>query len=74
MAENAARVDWARLGVRLPRRYGTPRGVRLAVERVLSRPAVRRNVEALARWSAANDGAVRAARELEAWSARRRHP
>jgi MGT family glycosyltransferase len=74
MAENAARVDWARLGVRLPRRYGTPRGVRLAVERVLSRPAVRRNVVALARWSAANDGAVRAARELEAWSARRRHP
>jgi UDP:flavonoid glycosyltransferase YjiC (YdhE family) len=71
MAENAARVDWARLGVRLPGRYGTPRGVRLAVERALDRPGVRRNVEALARWSAANDGAVRAAIELEAWAARR---
>jgi MGT family glycosyltransferase len=71
MAENAARVDWARLGVRLPRRYGTPRGVRLAVERVLHRRGVRRNVDAVARWAAANDGAVTAARELEAWAARR---
>jgi UDP:flavonoid glycosyltransferase YjiC (YdhE family) len=71
MAENAARVDWARLGVRLPRRYGTPRGVRRAVERVLTRPGVRDNVAAVARWSAANDGATRAAAELEAWFAGR---
>jgi UDP:flavonoid glycosyltransferase YjiC (YdhE family) len=67
MAENAARVDWARLGVRLPRRYGTPRGVRLAVERALTRRRVRENVTAVARWSAANDGAATAARTLEAW-------
>jgi MGT family glycosyltransferase len=71
MAENAARVDWARLGVRLPRRYGTPRGVRLAVERALSRPGVRENVAAVARWSAANDGAQRAVAALEAWAAGR---
>jgi UDP:flavonoid glycosyltransferase YjiC (YdhE family) len=70
MAENAARVDWARLGVRLPRRFGTPWGVRLAVERALRRRGVRRNVAAVARWSAAHDGAVEAARQLEAWAAR----
>jgi UDP:flavonoid glycosyltransferase YjiC (YdhE family) len=67
MAENAARVDWARLGVRLPRRYGTPRGVRLAVERALRRRGVRERVAAVARWSAQHDGAVEAARQLEAW-------
>jgi UDP:flavonoid glycosyltransferase YjiC (YdhE family) len=71
MAENAARVDWARLGVRLPRRYGTPRGVRLAVARVLERAGVRENVAAVARWAQHNDGAATAVRELEAWAARR---
>jgi UDP:flavonoid glycosyltransferase YjiC (YdhE family) len=71
MAENAARVDWAGVGVRLPRRYGTPRGVRLAVERVLSRAGLRERVEAVARWSEANDGAARAVAELEAWGSRR---
>jgi UDP:flavonoid glycosyltransferase YjiC (YdhE family) len=72
MGENAARVDWARLGVRLPRRWATPRGVRLAVERALRRRGVRRNVDAVARWSVANDGAAEASRQLEAWAARRR--
>jgi UDP:flavonoid glycosyltransferase YjiC (YdhE family) len=71
MAENAARVDWARLGVRLPRRYGTPRGVRLAVSRVLERRGVRENVAAVARWAQHHDGALTAVRELEAWAARR---
>jgi MGT family glycosyltransferase len=72
MAENAARVDWAGLGVRLPRRYGTPRGVRLAVERVLTRSGVRENVAAIARWAAHHDSGGVAVRELEAWAARRR--
>ena len=72
MAENAARVDWARLGVRLPHRYGTARGVRLAVERVLARRGVRENVAAIERWSRGHDGAARAVEELEAWAARRR--
>jgi MGT family glycosyltransferase len=71
MAENAARVDWAGLGVRLPRRYGTPRGVRLAVERALRRPGVRERVAAVARWSAEHDGAAEAARQVEDWAARR---
>jgi UDP:flavonoid glycosyltransferase YjiC (YdhE family) len=72
MAENAARVDWARLGVRLPRRYGTPRGVRLAVERALTRPGVRENVAAVARWWEHHDSGAAAVRELEAWAASRR--
>jgi UDP:flavonoid glycosyltransferase YjiC (YdhE family) len=70
MAENAARVDWARLGVRLPRRYGTPRGVRLAVERALTRRGVRENVAAVARWWEHHDSGAAAVRELEAWHAR----
>jgi UDP:flavonoid glycosyltransferase YjiC (YdhE family) len=74
MAENAARVDWARLGVRLPRRYGTPRGVRLAVERVLTRRGVRENVERVARWAAHHDGAAEATRQLERWSGARGAP
>ena len=40
MAENAARLDWAGAGVRLPWRFATPRGVRLAVRRALAEPAV----------------------------------
>src|SRR5918911_1715386 len=35
MAENASRVAWAGVGVSVPRRLVTPRGIRLAVERVL---------------------------------------
>ena len=41
MAENAARVDWAGVGVRLAPRFCTPWGVRLAVRRALSRPELR---------------------------------
>jgi UDP:flavonoid glycosyltransferase YjiC (YdhE family) len=70
MAENAARVDRLGFGVRLPRRYGTPRGVRVAVERALARPALRERAEAIARWAASHDGAATAADELERWAAR----
>jgi UDP:flavonoid glycosyltransferase YjiC (YdhE family) len=68
MAENAARVDWAGLGVRLPRRLCTPRGVRLAVRRALARPGMRERVRRVARWIAAHDGRARAAAEIERWS------
>jgi UDP:flavonoid glycosyltransferase YjiC (YdhE family) len=71
MGENAARVDRLGLGVRLPRRYGTARGVRLAVERALSRPGVRERARAVARWAAAHDGPATAAAEIERWLARR---
>jgi UDP:flavonoid glycosyltransferase YjiC (YdhE family) len=68
MAENAARADWAGVGVRLPRRWCTPVGVRLAVRRALARPGLRRRAEGMARWMEANDGRVRAAEEIERWA------
>jgi UDP:flavonoid glycosyltransferase YjiC (YdhE family) len=70
MAENAARVDRAGLGVRLPRRFGTPRGMRLAVRRALERPDLGSRAGAAARWIAANDAGARAAEEIERWAAR----
>ena len=72
MAENASRVDWAGLGVRLPRRFATPRGVRAAVGRVLRERRLRTRAAEVARWVAANDGGTRAAAELEAWADARR--
>lgn len=68
MNENAARVAWAGLGVRLPRRFATPRAVRLAVASALSDPALRERVRAVARTPAASEGAVRAADLLEAFA------
>jgi MGT family glycosyltransferase len=70
MAENASRVDWAGVGVRLPRRWATPRGVRAAVGRVLGDRRIREHAAAVARWAAAHDGGEVAARELEAWAGR----
>jgi UDP:flavonoid glycosyltransferase YjiC (YdhE family) len=70
MGENAARADWAGLGVRLPRRLCTPRGVRLAVRRALG--LSRAPVEAVARWIAAHDARARACEEIESWASRGR--
>jgi UDP:flavonoid glycosyltransferase YjiC (YdhE family) len=67
MAENAARVDWAGLGVRLPRRLCTPRGVRLAVRRALGRRGLAPRVRRVAAWIAAHHGGVQAAEEIETW-------
>jgi UDP:flavonoid glycosyltransferase YjiC (YdhE family) len=65
MAENAARLRWAGLGVSLPRRFHTPRGVRLAVRRVLADPGYAARARGVAAWCAANGGAAAAAAELE---------
>lgn len=65
MAENAARLDWAGAGVRLPWRLATPRGVRLAVRRALASPQVARRAGELAAWARAHDGAERAADLVE---------
>ena len=65
MYENAARLDWAGLGVRLPGRFCTPRGVRLAVERCLADPALRTRVQAVAAWSHTHDPATHAAELVE---------
>jgi UDP:flavonoid glycosyltransferase YjiC (YdhE family) len=70
MAENAARVSWAGVGVSLPNRLITPRGVRLAVERLLADGRRAARARELAAWAAENDGAATAARAVEALAAR----
>jgi UDP:flavonoid glycosyltransferase YjiC (YdhE family) len=65
MAENAARLDWAGAGVRLPWRLATPAGVRLAVRRALAEPGLTRRAGELAAWAAQHDGAERAASLVE---------
>lgn len=71
MAENAARIDWAGLGRRLPRRWLSPRSVRLATRSVLADRGARMRAEAVARWAAEHDGAGVAAEAVERWAARR---
>jgi UDP:flavonoid glycosyltransferase YjiC (YdhE family) len=65
MAENAARADWAGVGVRLPWRMLGPAALRLAVRRVLLEASLRSRARELAAWSVANDGATRAAELVE---------
>jgi UDP:flavonoid glycosyltransferase YjiC (YdhE family) len=65
MSENAARLDWAGAGVRLPRRFISPRPLRLAVERALDDPAIRARARELAAWWEANDPADTAAGLVE---------
>jgi UDP:flavonoid glycosyltransferase YjiC (YdhE family) len=65
MAENAARADWAGVGVRLPWRFLTPGALRLAVRRALSEPSLGARARELASWAAAHDGASRAAELVE---------
>jgi UDP:flavonoid glycosyltransferase YjiC (YdhE family) len=71
MNENAARVDRAGVGVRLPRRLRGPRALRLAVERALARPDLRERAAQLAAWAARHDGPARAAGLLEDLAARK---
>jgi UDP:flavonoid glycosyltransferase YjiC (YdhE family) len=70
MAENAARANWAGVGVSLPRRLVTPRGVRLALEQLLGRPSYAERARELRDWAREHDGAERAARAVEAFAAR----
>jgi UDP:flavonoid glycosyltransferase YjiC (YdhE family) len=65
MAENAARADWAGVGVRLPWRLLSPRTLRLAVQRALARRSLRDRARQLAAWAAVNEGASRAAELIE---------
>jgi UDP:flavonoid glycosyltransferase YjiC (YdhE family) len=71
MSENAARLDWAGVGVSLPWRLLGPTTVRLAARRALSEPAFAKRTRELAAWAAANDGAERAADLVEALAASR---
>ncbi|MSO41625.1 MAG: glycosyl transferase [Solirubrobacterales bacterium] len=65
MAENGARVAWSGAGLSLPRRLLSPRGVRLATRRILGDGAYTARAQELAAWSAAHDGAARAADLVE---------
>jgi UDP:flavonoid glycosyltransferase YjiC (YdhE family) len=65
MAENAARADWAGVGVRLPWRLLAPRTLRLAVRRALGEASLAGRTRELAAWARANDGAGRAAELVE---------
>jgi UDP:flavonoid glycosyltransferase YjiC (YdhE family) len=65
MSENAARADWAGVGVRLPWRLLSPMTLRLAVRRALGDSALGERARELAAWAAANDGATRAAELVE---------
>ena len=67
MAENAARLDWAGVGVRLPWRLVSPLTLRLAVTRAFDQhPALSARSLELARWAGQNDGPTRAAELIEA--------
>jgi UDP:flavonoid glycosyltransferase YjiC (YdhE family) len=65
MAENAARIDWAGVGVRLPWRLLSPGTLRLAVRRALGDEQLALRARALARWAQDNDGPTRAAELVE---------
>jgi UDP:flavonoid glycosyltransferase YjiC (YdhE family) len=69
MGENASRIAWAGLGVPLPRRLVSARGVRLAVKRVLSDPGMRDRAAGVREWSRRHDDGAVAAQTLESFVA-----
>jgi MGT family glycosyltransferase len=71
MAENAARVDWAGAGVRLPWPLLSARTLRLAVRRALGEDGLRARAAQLGAWATAHPGAARAADLVEELAGRR---
>ena len=71
MNENAARLDWAGAGVRVPRRFLSPRVLRLAVERALTEPGIRSRARELAAWARDHDSGAAASRRVESLAADR---
>jgi MGT family glycosyltransferase len=65
MNENAARLDWCGAGVRVPRRFVTPRVLRLAVERALDDPSIGARARELRDWARTHDAGATAARLVE---------
>ncbi len=66
MAENAARLDWAGVGVRLPWRLVTPLTMRFAAQRALDQLAgLSARARELATWAGDHDGPGRAAELIE---------
>jgi UDP:flavonoid glycosyltransferase YjiC (YdhE family) len=74
MGENAARADWARVGVRLPWRFLSPKTLRLAVRRALGNPRLTERAGSLAAWASSHDGPTRAAELVEELAFSRRRP
>jgi MGT family glycosyltransferase len=70
MNENAARVAWAGVGTRLPRRLVSPRGVRVAVGAALASGRVAARVAEVAAWCSSHDGASIAADHVERFGVR----
>jgi MGT family glycosyltransferase len=71
MNENSARLDWAGAGVRVPRRFVSPRSIRFAVERALGDAEIRSRARSIAAWTETHDAGDRAARLLEEFAAER---
>ncbi len=71
MAENAARADWAGVGVRLPWRLLSPTTLRLVVRYALSDPGLAARARELAAWASGHDGAAAAAELVEQLALRR---
>jgi UDP:flavonoid glycosyltransferase YjiC (YdhE family) len=69
MNENAARIAWAGVGVRVPRRLCRPRPVRLAVQRALGEPALAARARELGAWAARHDSGAQAAALIERFAA-----
>jgi UDP:flavonoid glycosyltransferase YjiC (YdhE family) len=61
MNENAARLVWAGAGVRVPRRFISPRPLRHAVELALGDASIRARAQELAAWASEHDAGTRAA-------------
>ncbi len=65
MNENAARLDWAGAGVRVPRRFVSPRVLALAVERALGEASIRARAGQFAAWAHTHDAGEAAALLVE---------
>ena len=58
-------MDWAGLGVRLPRRFIEPRPLRLALERMLEDGRMHTRAIELSAWAANHDAGAAAAQLIE---------
>jgi len=65
MAETAARISWAGVGLSVPWRLCRPRPLRWAALRILRDEAYAQRAGELAQWNWENDGAVRGAELVE---------
>lgn len=65
MIENGARAQWAGAGLTLPKRFLSPRSLRLVVDRVLGDDRFRMRARELRDWAQRNDGPADAARLVE---------